>query len=246
MGFIARQYDTSITFTDTQALEALERVVPAELIRAAAVAAAVPTQRRRKLPSDVTLLLCIGMSLFTAQALDVVLATMTRGLRLFWPDQEPALATKGAISQARYRLGARPLVALFHQVCRPLATPQTPGAFRYGLRLLALAGPLVYRAVKRPGGAVRVASVSGLAVGQPSLRARCARWLPVARVAAFGLLVVALARPQAAGRDGVFRDYGRHPDLAGRAARPSQLHRADRYGASRPGGQRDDACHTSE
>jgi hypothetical protein len=140
MGFIARQYDTSITFTDTQALEALERVVPAELIRAAAVAAAVPTQRRRKLPSDVTLLLCIGMSLFTAQALDVVLATMTRGLRLFWPDQEPALATKGAISQARYRLGARPLVALFHQVCRPLATPQTPGAFLCGLRVMAIDG----------------------------------------------------------------------------------------------------------
>jgi hypothetical protein len=29
---------------------------------------------------------------------------------------------------------------LFHQVCRPRATPQTPGAFRFGLRLMALDG----------------------------------------------------------------------------------------------------------
>jgi hypothetical protein len=140
MGFIARQYDPATTFTDAQALEALERVVPAGLIRGAAAAAAVPTQRRRKLPTDVTLLLCIAMSLFTAQALDVVLAKMTHGVRLFWPAAEPALATKGAISQARYRLGARPVVALFQQVCRPLATARTPGAFLFGLRLMAIDG----------------------------------------------------------------------------------------------------------
>ncbi len=103
-GFIARSYDTAATFTDTQALEALEaleRVGPADLIRAAAAAAAVPTQRRRQLPAAVTRLRCSGMSLFTAHALDVVLAKMTQGMRLFWPDPEPALATTGALSQAR-------------------------------------------------------------------------------------------------------------------------------------------------
>jgi len=62
------------------------------------------------------------------------------GLRLFWPDPEIALASKSAISQARYRLGARPVVALFHRLCRPLATDRTPGAFRFGLRLVALDG----------------------------------------------------------------------------------------------------------
>ena len=68
------------------------------------------------------------------------------------------------------------------------------------LWMLTLVAPAVYVMIKRPAQAVRVASVSGLAVGRPSLRARGARWLPVARVVAFGLLVVALARPQAAGR----------------------------------------------
>lgn len=140
MGFIARQYAATATFTDTIALEALERVVPADLIQAAATGADVPSERRRKLPGDVTLLLCLAMSLFTPHALPVVLHKMTHGLRLFWANPDIALARKSAISQARYRLGARPVVALFHRVCRPLATPQTPGAFLCGLRLMAIDG----------------------------------------------------------------------------------------------------------
>jgi hypothetical protein len=65
---------------------------------------------------------------------------MVHGLRLFWPAPDIALAGKSAISQARYRLGARAVVALFHRVCHPLATAQTPGAFLFGLRLVALDG----------------------------------------------------------------------------------------------------------
>lgn len=142
MGFIARQRleTTTFTFTDAIALEALERVLPPDLIQAAATAATVPTERRRKLPNDVTLLVCIAMSLFTQHALAVVLHKMVHGLRLFWPDPDIPLATKSAISQARYRLGACPVVALFHRMCRPLATEQTPGAFLCGLRLMALDG----------------------------------------------------------------------------------------------------------
>ncbi len=63
--------------------------------------------------------------------------------------------------QARYRLlGARPLAALFHRVCaEPLATSTTPGAFLFGLRLMALDGttlevpdtPHNVRAFSKPG-----------------------------------------------------------------------------------------------
>jgi hypothetical protein len=140
MGFIARQRMLTTTFTDAIALEALERVVPPALLQAAAQEADVPTQRRRKLPADVTLLLCVAMSLWTQHALDVVLHKMTHGVRLFWPDPDLALASTSAIAQARSRLGARPVVGLFRRVCQPLATAQTPGAFCCGLRLLALDG----------------------------------------------------------------------------------------------------------
>jgi hypothetical protein len=140
MGFMVREWQQGTKFTDAIALEALERVVPPARIQAAAVGADVATVRRRKLPADVTLLLCLAMSLWTHEALVVVLHKLVHGLRLFWPDPDIALATKSAISQARYRLGARPVVALFHQVCQPLATEQTPGAFRFGLRLMAIDG----------------------------------------------------------------------------------------------------------
>jgi hypothetical protein len=138
MGFIARRRLATPPFTEAIALEALERVMPAVVVKDAV--AGVPHGRRRKLPADVTVLLCVAMSLFTQEALRVVLHKLVHGLRLFWPDPDIALASKSAISQARYRLGARPVVMLFHRLCRPLATAQTPGAFRFGLRLVALDG----------------------------------------------------------------------------------------------------------
>jgi len=70
---MVRQWAQSAKFTDTLALEALERVLPRTLVQVAAAAADCPTQRRRKLPADVTLLLCLAMSLWTYEALDVVL-----------------------------------------------------------------------------------------------------------------------------------------------------------------------------
>lgn len=140
MSFRVRAWESRAKFTDAIALEALERVVPRALIQAAAAEADSPTVRRRKLPADVTLLLCLAMSLWTHEALAVVLAKMVHGLRLFWPDPDLVLASKGAIAQARSRLGARPVVALFHAVCRPLATATTPDAFRFGLRLMAIDG----------------------------------------------------------------------------------------------------------
>jgi len=73
-------------------------------------------------------------------------------------------------------------------------------AHPHWLWLLALAVPFVSGLRRRPGGAARVASISGLAVGPQRLRARWARWLPLIKVGAFGLLVAALARPQAEGR----------------------------------------------
>ena len=53
--------------------------------------------------------------------------------------------SKGALCQARYRLGARPLVALFKRVCKkPLAEADTaPEAFLVGLRLMALDGTVL-------------------------------------------------------------------------------------------------------
>jgi hypothetical protein len=45
-----------------------------------------------------------------------------------------------AISYRRQQLGSAPLAALFAHCCRPLCSKQTPGAYRFGRRLVAIDG----------------------------------------------------------------------------------------------------------
>jgi Transposase DDE domain/Insertion element 4 transposase N-terminal len=85
--------------------------------------------------------LCVAMNLYTNDCISHVFFRLLSRLR--WLVADPRMAvrvSKGALSQARYRLGPRPLVALFKRVCtKPLAEPETlPEAFLFGLRLMAL------------------------------------------------------------------------------------------------------------
>lgn len=122
------------------ALEALGQVLAPSALAGVLSREGAAERRERKLPAAVTLGLCLAMHLFAQEALPAVFRRLVSGLRWLWPDRHALTVSKSGISQARYRLGARPLAALFHQVCRPLATPATPGAFRFGYRLMALDG----------------------------------------------------------------------------------------------------------
>jgi hypothetical protein len=133
-----RQIPETAKFADEVALEALGRALPRGVIEAVVADLGVASQRRRKLPAELTMLLAVAMNLYTRQSLGQVLVKMVKGLRLLWPEPAFQPASKSAISQARYRLGAQPLVELFHRVCRPLAGPETKGAFLFGLRLMAI------------------------------------------------------------------------------------------------------------
>ena len=124
--------------TAVPVLAALERVIPQALIQAVVDRHAPPTRRCRMLPAELTLLLVIAMNLYATDALELVLAKLLLLVRWRWGLVTLVPATKGAISQARARLGPAPVVALFHHVCQPLAQPTTPGAFRFGLRLVAI------------------------------------------------------------------------------------------------------------
>jgi hypothetical protein len=99
-------------------------------------------QRRRKVPAELGVLLSVAMNLFTQDSLQQVLVKLFKGLRFIWHDPTVVPANKSAISQARYRLGARPVVELFHRVWQPIATQATQGAFFLGLRLIAIDGTL--------------------------------------------------------------------------------------------------------
>jgi hypothetical protein len=141
MGFNLRTIADNITFPEAIRLNALEQAIPQTTVEAVITELGVEEERTRKLPAVVILLLCIGMGLFTNMALEQVMIKMVKGVRYIWPGNEDyETATKGAICQARYRLGSQPVVALFHRVCQPIATEQTPGAFLFGLRMMAIDG----------------------------------------------------------------------------------------------------------
>jgi hypothetical protein len=122
------------------ALDALTERIPLPAIHEVIALHGVREERDRKLSAAVTLILCIAMSLYAHDALPAVFRRLVGGLRWLWPDRQELAVSRSAISQARSRLGAKPLVSLFHRVCRPLATPDTPGAFLFGLRLMAVDG----------------------------------------------------------------------------------------------------------
>jgi hypothetical protein len=135
-----RQIDPNAKLTDEALMRALEATVPQAAVEATIADLGVAEQRRRKLPAELTMLLSIAMNLFTHHPLEEVLRQLLKGLRLIWPEDDFVTANKSAISKARYRLGAAPLVELFHQVCKPIATKATPGAFLFGLRVMAIDG----------------------------------------------------------------------------------------------------------
>jgi hypothetical protein len=123
-----------------QQLAVLSQAIPLDTVLEVAAAHARPKQRRRKLPLPTLLLLVVTMSIYTQEALEVVFVRLCAGLREQWPDAAAGLATRSALCQGRQRLGLRPVIALFHRIARPLATPATPGGFLWGMRLLALDG----------------------------------------------------------------------------------------------------------
>lgn len=143
MSFRLREIDPHGQFLPQLKLELLTRIFPRQLVQDTLAATGAVTQRERKLNLETTFWLLVSMNLFVHSPLEHVLEQLSHGLRLLWPletDRRSLLPRKSAISYRRAQLGVRPLQALFHQCCRPLATPHTPGAFFQGLRLMALDG----------------------------------------------------------------------------------------------------------
>src|SRR5262249_57663757 len=76
------------------------------------------------------------------------------------------VATSSALTRARQRLGARPLELLFGLRRGPLAVAGTPGAFAFGLRLVAWDGT----GIDAADTAANAAAFGGVQGGGPQLR----------------------------------------------------------------------------
>jgi transposase IS4-like protein/DDE family transposase len=144
-GFSLRQVPPAGHLADQPLLAALGPALREQTLDAAIAAAGAGEQRRRLLPARLVVALVIGLGLWARDGLLDVLQNLVEGLRerdpAPWRDWRPP--TKSALTQARQRLGPRPLRVLFHRLAGPAAPPDLPGAFLFGLRLMALDGTVL-------------------------------------------------------------------------------------------------------
>jgi len=115
-------------------LAGLEHVIRPEHIRQALTATGRVSTRQSVLTSEVMLQVVLAMGLFTDVPIRQVFK-LARRLRVGEPSPP-----RSNLCMARQRLGVAPLRHLFAQVVRPLARPETPGAFYGGHRLMGFDG----------------------------------------------------------------------------------------------------------
>ena len=90
--------------------------------------------RRCTLTFEVTCWLVLAMGILTDLPLRAVFKAATSLHNL------AVTPARSSLCEARQRLGIPPLRRLFYRLVRPLARPDTPGAFYRGLRLMAIDG----------------------------------------------------------------------------------------------------------
>jgi transposase IS4-like protein/DDE family transposase len=126
-------------------------------------------KRTRLLPARTVVYFVLGLCLFSGAdsmgppGYRSVMRWLTNGLRHL---QGVPLPTSSALTRARQRLGARPLELLFGLRRGVLAAAGTPGAFAFGLRLVAWDGTGI-DAADTPANA---AAFGGAGGGGPQLR----------------------------------------------------------------------------
>ncbi len=133
--------ETERRLSDLVSVGVLTRVFPPELVDEVIAEVGRTEQRHRSLPARVMAYFSIGMALYSEGSYEDVLAQLTDGLS--WASgwtETYVPPSKSAIFQARARLGAEPLAALFERVARPIGGEQTPGVWLAGRRLVAIDG----------------------------------------------------------------------------------------------------------
>ena len=128
-----------------EVLKAIETAIPAEAIEQAIADTHSQAERQRQLPAHLVVCLVIAMSLWSKACMRSVLKNLVDGLSTQWTrlSQYWRVPNSASISEARQRVGPQVMRQLFERVVRPLATPQTPGAFLRGLRVMAVDGTLL-------------------------------------------------------------------------------------------------------
>lgn len=140
MSFRLRTISSDRKVCDLLSLDVLARRLPPHLVDCVLTECDAHERRTRKFSQRAVVYLLIAVSLHAHLAVEDVLKRLWRASAFVWPAAPPSAPGRSAFCSRRRSLGVRPLAALFRRACRPLATPLTPGAFRFGLRLVAIDG----------------------------------------------------------------------------------------------------------
>lgn len=112
-------------------LRALKRILPRATIQAALRRTGHARRRYLRLPAWFMVWFVIALGLFCRDSYRQV-------FKWLQPFRRKGTPGRSTLCEARQRLGVAPVLQLARQVVRLQATPQTPGAFYRGLRLMAL------------------------------------------------------------------------------------------------------------
>jgi len=124
-------------------LAGLEQVIDSETIRQVLSETGRINRRACKLTHEVIMWVVLAMGLFT----DVPIRQVFKQTR--FARKGEATPGRSTFCHARQRLGVAPVKRLFDHTVRPLATPETPGAFYKGMRLMGIDG-VVFNLPDRP------------------------------------------------------------------------------------------------
>src|SRR4051794_3189739 len=142
-GWVKPESDRRLS--DLVSVGVLTRVFPPGLVDEVIAEVGRTEVRSRSLPARVMAYFAIGMALYSDGSYEDVLSQLSDGLAWAsgWQEHH-VLPSKSAIFQARARLGAQPLQALFERVARPIgvepATGATAPGWVAGRRLIAVDG----------------------------------------------------------------------------------------------------------
>ncbi|MDQ3697160.1 MAG: IS4 family transposase [Gemmatimonadota bacterium] len=129
-----------IRLTDHISLGVLAAQFPLELVEQALFETERLSERERALPAHVMVYYVIALALYADVSTREVLRCLREGARWLGDPTATTMPSKSGISQARTRLGAAPLEALYREVVAPVATAGTPGAWYRGWRVMSLDG----------------------------------------------------------------------------------------------------------
>jgi hypothetical protein len=127
--------------TDHISLGVVAKTFPAAKVHKVLEATGKTSKRQRDLPSHVVVYYVIALALYMNSSCREVLRCLLEGLQWLRGPSSPIKVTgKSGISQARTRIGWKPLQQLHDAVVGPIAMPETKGAWYRGRRLVSLDG----------------------------------------------------------------------------------------------------------